>query len=76
MLNQSDMSVKSNLWNILEKYDSQVEMRAFCDSLSKAIQGLELSDDDILNIAAVSNLVDTNEIRFIDENVGICNVIF
>lgn len=70
------MSIKSTLWNILEKYDSQVEMRNFCDSLSKAIQGLELTDNDVLNIAAVSNLVDTDEIEFIDQNVGICNVVF
>lgn len=70
------MSVKSTLWSILEKYDSQSEMSAFCDSLSKAIQGLELSDDDVLNIAAVSNLVDSDEIEFIDQNVGICNVVF
>lgn len=70
------MSVKSTLWNILEKYDSQIEMRDFCDSLSKAIQGSELTDNDVLNIAAVSNLVDTEEIEFIDTNIGICNVVF
>lgn len=70
------MSVKSTLWSILERYDSQSEMSAFCDSLSKAIQGLELSDDDVLNIAAASNLVDSDEIEFIDQNIGICNVIF
>ena len=70
------MSVKSTLWSILEKYDSQTEMSAFCDSLSKSIQGLELSDGDVLNIAAVSNLVDSDEIEFIDQNVGICNVVF
>lgn len=70
------MSVKSTLWSILEKYDSQAEMSDFCNSLSKAIQGLELSDDDVLNIAAVSNLVDSDEIEFIDQNVGICNVVF
>lgn len=70
------MSVKSTLWSILEKYDSQSEMSTFCDSLSKAIQGLELSDDDVINIAAVSNLVDSDEIEFIDQNVGICNVVF
>lgn len=70
------MSVKSKLWSILEKYDSQAEMSSFCDSISKAIQGLELSDDDILNIAAVSNLVDDEDIQFIDQNVGICNVVF
>jgi hypothetical protein len=70
------MSVKSKLWSILEKYDSQSEMRDFCDSLSKAIQDIELSDDDIINIAAVSNLVDTQDIEFIDQSVGICNVIF
>jgi len=70
------MSTKQTLWNILEKYDSQVEMKSFCDSLSKAIQGKDLSDDDVLNIAAVSNLVDTQDIEFIDTNIGICNVIF
>ncbi len=70
------MSVKSTLWNILEKYDSQAEMGDFCDSLSKAIQGVKLSDDDVLNIAAVSNLVDDVDIQFIDQNVGICNVVF
>jgi hypothetical protein len=70
------MSTKQTLWNILEKYDSQVEMKSFCDSLSKAIQGKDLSDDDVLNIASVSNLVDTQDIEFIDTNIGICNVIF
>jgi hypothetical protein len=70
------MSVKSTLWLILEKYDSQPEMSDFCDSLSKAIQDLELSQDDVLNIAAVSNLVDREDIEFIDQNIGICNVVF
>lgn len=70
------MTTKQTLWNILEKYDSQSEMKDFCDSLSKAIQGLELSDNDVLNIAAVSNLVDVEEIEFIDTNIGICNVVF
>lgn len=69
-------NIKSTLWNILERYDRQPEMKSFCDSLSRAIQGMELSDDDILNIAAVSNLVDSDEIEFIDKNIGICNAIF
>jgi hypothetical protein len=70
------MSIAAKLWEILDRYDSQPEMVDFCNSLSKAIQGYDLSDNDILNIAAASNLVESSEIQFIDRFVGICNVVF
>ena len=63
-------------WEILEKYDAQVEMQAFCNSLSRAIQGLDLSDLDILNIAAISPSVEPQEMELIDQTIGICHVIF
>jgi hypothetical protein len=37
------------LWTILEKYDNQVGMESFCNSLSKIIQHVH-SEQDVTNI--------------------------
>lgn len=66
---------KQSLYQILVKYDSVESFKDFCDSLSKVIQDKH-TDDDIIKLVSFATIVDSQDIETIDQNIGLCEVIF
>ena len=60
---------KSNLWEVLVRYDGIEDFNKFCNSLSKFIQD-EAKGEDILTVYTHSNLIDRADYKKIDEAIG------
>lgn len=66
---------KEILFNILVKYDCNKSNKLFCDSLSNIIQN-KSDENDIINIINFITLIDAEDVKEIDANVGIYESIF
>lgn len=76
MLNLSLQS-KAVLWNLLVKYDTDSDMKDFCNSVSNVLKG-EFTDTDICNIFAGYNQIESQDLNSLDAIVGktVSEVIF
>ena len=63
------------LYDIMVKYDNDESFRSLCDSLSNIIQN-KFDKNDIITIIRFSDVIDTNEFKFIDNNVGLLEFVF
>lgn len=63
-------SKKSILWSVLEKYDSFVDYKNFCNSLSNLIQD-KSTGDDILTIYTHYDKIDRVDLDKVDDVVGV-----
>lgn len=61
------MNDKSNLWQILTKYDNT--LTSFAGSISKAIQSKETSED-LVNILKSYRKIDKNDAMLVDSILG------
>ncbi len=66
MINVSDKSI---LWSLIEKYDGYSDYTNFCDSLSRFIQGT-FNGDDMLIVYRFLTLIDIQDKYKIDITIG------
>ena len=65
-----NMKDTKTLYEILTKYDGDKSFSSFCDSISNIIQN-KFNDNDIINIIAFSNIIDSQDDTIINDIVGI-----
>ena len=63
------MENKEILWSVLIKYDGINSLTAFCDSISKFIQGNE-NGTDIINVFNKLTSIDISDKNKIDKTIG------
>ena len=66
--------MKRKLWLILEKYDSDRNMRSFCDAISNVIKGTHTESDKVDLIKF--NNVSESDMDSINEVVNLKTVLF
>lgn len=66
--------MKRKLWLILEKYDSDKNMRCFCNAISNVIKGT-YDDSDKLDLVKFNNVCES-DMDSINEAVNLKSILF
>ena len=61
--------IKSSLWSLLEKYDTDTQYSKFCNSLSELIQD-KVNADNLLIVFTTLSRLDSCDIKLINETIG------